>query len=522
MGTHERTPAWAHALLPLVTMLVLALATLFSPTAPALANSNDDAPQLEITRLEELVGHPLGNVSGSVFGEVTAKHVVGVEKDDFLHFKTLADEIAALKSRKIDGFAQDEPVARLATARNQELGIIPQPIAQCDYGFIFPKGSALAAQFDEVIERLRDDGTLETLKAEWTGPNEAVKDVPDQDWPTPNGTLTMAVVDTQEPMAYLSNGHYVGYDVELALLCCKKLGYGLDIRGMDVAHALPAVKAGDVSFGGGGISITKERGAQVDFSTPTYQGSIVAVVRAVDYVSANDLVGRGIAQFHTTFIAENRWQIILSGLCVTAIITTSAGLFGMLVGIISVFVQHDGPRWAQRLVRLFQAMVGRMPVVVVLMALYYIVFGSVNVSGTFVAILTFTLAFGAVSGRIMWKAIENLGPSQEESGLALGYTKDQVLRKILLPQAATAFMPQLANLYVTLFKDTSIVGYIAVQDLTRASDFIRSRTMDAFFPIVSTAIIYFLISLFLTWLLRRIVARLDMTNRPRRIEGVEP
>ena len=76
--------------------------------------------------------------------------------------------------------------------------------------------------------------------------------------------------------------------------------------------------------------------------------------------------------------------------------------------------------------------------------------------------------------------------------------------------------------FVSLVKETAVVGYIAVQDLTRASDLIRARTMDAFFPLVSTAIIYFLFCLLLAWVLRRIAAKLDVNNRPREIQGVEP
>ena len=110
---------------------------------------------------------------------------------------------------------------------------------------------------------------------------------------------------------------------------------------------------------------------------------------------------------------------------------------------------------------------------------------------------------------------------QEETGLALGYTRWQVFHKIIFPQARQQFTPQLMGQFISLVKDTAIVGFIAVQDLTRASDLIRARTMDAFFPLISTAIIYFLFCLLLSWVLRKIAARLDIANRPRKIEGVE-
>ena len=121
----------------------------------------------------------------------------------------------------------------------------------------------------------------------------------------------------------------------------------------------------------------------------------------------------------------------------------------------------------------------------------------------------------------MWTAVTGIDPIQEETGLALGYTRRQVFFKIIFPQARQQFTPQLMGQFISLVKDTAIVGYIAVQDLTRAGDLIRARTMDAFFPLISTAVIYFLFCLLLAWILRKIAARIDIANRPRKIEGVD-
>jgi polar amino acid transport system substrate-binding protein len=120
----------------------------------------------------------------------------------------------------------------------------------------------------------------------------------------------------------------------------------------------------------------------------------------------------------------------------------------------------------------------------------------------------------------MWTAVDAIDGIQEETGRALGYNRRQVFSKIIFPQARQQFTPQLMGQFVSLVKETAIVGYIAVQDLTRASDLIRARTMDAFFPLVSTAIIYFIFCRLLAWVLGKVAARLDVTNRPRKIEGV--
>ena len=143
-----------------------------------------------------------------------------------------------------------------------------------------------------------------------------------------------------------------------------------------------------------------------------------------------------------------------------------------------------------------------------------------DVAGELVAIIAFTLAFGSTAGTTMWTAVDGVDVIQEETGLALGYTRQEVFKKIIFPQARQQFTPQLMGQFVSLVKDTAIVGYIAVVDLTRASDLIRARTMDAFFPLIATAVIYFLFCRLLARLLGRIAAKLDVTNRPREIEGV--
>ena len=225
--------------------------------------------------------------------------------------------------------------------------------------------------------------------------------------------------------------------------------------------------------------------------------------------------------FYKTFIEESRWQLIVKGLGVTILISVSAGVLGVLLGYATVLARRSGVAWLIKLVDCYQALMGGIPMMVVLMVLYYVVFGSVNISGIIVSIIAFTLSFGSTSGTTMWTAVSGLDVIQEETGLALGYTRQQVFRKIIFPQAEAQFLPQVASQFVSMVKETAIVGYIAVQDLTRASDLIRARTLDAFFPLISTAIIYFIFCRLLAFVLGKVVDRLDATRGPRKVEGVQ-
>jgi polar amino acid transport system substrate-binding protein len=281
-----------------------------------------------------------------------------------------------------------------------------------------------------------------------------------------------------------------------------------------------AVSSGKADFGGT-LTQTPERSAACDFSYTVMPTTISVIVESKDGAARDESLFASLSSsFRKTFIEESRWKLILSGLGVTVLISVCAGSFGLLLGYVTVLARRSGIRWVGKLVDGYQALMGGIPLVVVLMVLYYVVFGSLNVAGEIVAIIAFTLAFGSTAGSTMWTAVDGIDVIQEETGLALGYTRKAVFHKIIFPQARQQFTPQLMGQFVSLVKDTAIVGYIAVQDLTRAGDLIRARTMDAFFPLISIALVYFLFCRLLAWLLRKVAANLDVTNHPRKIEGV--
>ena len=121
----------------------------------------------------------------------------------------------------------------------------------------------------------------------------------------------------------------------------------------------------------------------------------------------------------------------------------------------------------------------------------------------------------------MWNAITAVDPGQTEAGRAIGFGDRETFFLVVLPQAARQFAPLLRSQFVSLVKDTSVVGFIAVQDLTRVGDIIRARTMEAFFPLIAIAIIYFLLCFLLTKVINHYIEKLEPSDGPRTIEGVD-
>ena len=150
------------------------------------------------------------------------------------------------------------------------------------------------------------------------------------------------------------------------------------------------------------------------------------------------------------------------------------------------------------------------------MIMFYIVFASMDVDPVLASILTFGLNFAAYVSEMFRVAVESVDPGQVEAGIALGFSRFGTFRHIVLPQATRRVLPVYKGEFISMIKMTSVVGYIAVQDLTKASDIIRSRTFDAFFPLIMVAILYFAITYLLTFCLTILEKRLDRKGRRKR------
>jgi len=148
---------------------------------------------------------------------------------------------------------------------------------------------------------------------------------------------------------------------------------------------------------------------------------------------------------------------------------------------------------------------------VLLMLIFYVVFASVNISPVLVAVLAFGMNFAAYVSEMFRSGIEGIDKGQSEAGIAMGFTRTQTFGFVVLPQMIQRILPVYKGEFISMVKMTSIVGYIAVQDLTKASDIIRSRTFDPFFPLIMIAVLYFLIA----WVLMQALEHVERKTDPR-------
>lgn len=217
--------------------------------------------------------------------------------------------------------------------------------------------------------------------------------------------------------------------------------------------------------------------------------------------------------FYNNLIAEQRYRMILEGLQVTLLITFCAAVLGTLLGGLVCWARMNRRPWLRQAAIIYIDLMRGTPVLVFMMLMYYVFMAPLDASGITVAVVTFAMNMSAYAGEMFRSAIEGIDRGQTEAGLALGYTPQQTFLRIVLPQVVRQIMPVYLGEVISLLKGTSIVGYIAIVDMTRASDLIRSRTFDAFFPLILTAAIYFVVA----WLIGVLLNGLVQKRRTRSI-----
>ena len=222
------------------------------------------------------------------------------------------------------------------------------------------------------------------------------------------------------------------------------------------------------------------------------------------------MIGSITESFTNNLIVEDRYRMILDGLQVTLIITLCAAVLGTLLGGLVCWMRMNRRPWLQKVGKAYLGLMYGTPVLVLLMLMYYVVMAPLDATGIVVAIVTLAMNMAAYICEILRTAIQRIDRGQTEAGLALGFTERQTFFKIVLPQVIKSIMPVYQGEIVCLLKETSIVGFIAVADMTHACDLIRSRTFDAFFPLIVTAIIYFLMTRLIVLLFQSLVQRQRM------------
>lgn len=462
----------------------------------------EEEKPLTYDSLESLNGVKMGCMSGSIY-DVTIKE--NYEDSEIVYFNSRAELLMGLKQKKVEAYLADEPVAIWFAADNKDIGYIEEPIQTVEYGICFSdEASIIRELFDKYLKECKDNGYLEKLQNKWISANGTKAEVGDYNLTGKNGIVKACTTPDAAPFSFFKNNKFEGFEVELLMSFCEAYGYDLQIESTSFDALISSVSSNKYDVAFNGIYITEERKKSVDFCEPIYVGNVVAVVRRDDVKKENLLLSLK-NKIYQTFIEEDRYKLIIDGICTTLSIVACSMICGTIFGFVLFLLTRKLNGSIKKIVDVLAYIISGLPIVVLLMIMFYIIFAKSSLSGSVISIICFTLTEGFAVYGMLKTGVGAIDKGQYEGALALGYTDKQSLFKFVLPQALRIVMPTYRGEIVSLIKSSSVVGYVTVQDITRVSDIIRSRTYDAFFPLIVTAIIYFV----LAWLLTKLADHLQ-------------
>ncbi len=212
--------------------------------------------------------------------------------------------------------------------------------------------------------------------------------------------------------------------------------------------------------------------------------------------------------FYKCFIKDNRYKMLLGGIGVTVKVSLLAALLGMIIGFIIAVFNLSNKKSLRTIGKVYTDIIRGTPSVTQLMIIYFVIFATINWSKWIIASIAFGINSGAYVSEIIRAGILSVDKGQTEAGRSLGLNASQTMTNIIIPQAVTNIFPALCNEFITLIKETAIVGYVGLVDIQKAGDFIKSATYKAFMPLIGTAVIYFVIIKLLTILFDRLEKRM--------------
>lgn len=463
--------------------------------------------------LDDIADQCVGVLLGSVYDNFVATHYPNAQ---ILQIDKSPDLGVALIAGQCDAGISNLVEAADLLHTHPDLGIFARDFMAMDVAMGFnKKDRVLCNEFNTFLAGIRASGLLEEITRRWIDSTEYARMPVLQFKPSGLPPLRVGTPGENIPYTYIKDGQMSGLDIEILARFAASQGREIKYSLMSFASMIPSIATGKVDVIAKSVVITPERAKQVLFSDSYFTMNTCALALKKNIAAYDNQTEETVQQtffarvadsFYNNIIAEKRYLLILDGLWQTILISVFAILLGTLLGAAVCFMRMSRNKVLSGFALGYITLMRGMPVLVLLMLTYYVIFASWNVSATLVAILTFAMNFAAYVSEMFRTSIEGVERGQREAGIAMGFTRVQTFLLIVLPQAVKTVLPVYKGEVISLVKSTSVVGYIAVQDLTKASDIIRSRTFDAFFPLVMVAIIYFLLS----WLL---AAGLDYLNR---------
>lgn len=435
---------------------------------------------------------------------------------ELLRFEMIPDVLFAVDSENADAAFTIEVCADEYNAGKEKVKKIGESFGGHSTGILFGKSmenQKYLREFNIFLKKIKDSGEFDNIKDRWLKYSSKKIPIDTSKLKGGNGTVVLGADIACQPYTYVYENKPAGFDIELVYRFCEEYGYNLDIYLVEFTGLLSGLKSGKYGLVAGGMSITEERKKSLDFSDPIAENNYYLYIKNSDYVEKFNIISYLKEGLYKTFIVENRYKLFLEGIGMTFFITIFSIIFGTILSFLICIYRLTESKLANKICDIYVSLLQGTPIVVLLMLLYYAVFNNSSLEPKFVAIIGFTLNFSAYVSEIMITSIRGVSEGQIEAARAMGYSEAKTFIKFVFPQSLVSIIPVYKGEVISLFKSTSIVGYIAIQDMTKMSDVVRSRTFEPFIPIAFIAIFYCVIAFLVSKILEMVLLKIDWKKR---------
>lgn len=469
---------------------------------------------LKVQRIEDINDQTIGVLQGSIFEKFCQNDFPNAK---IASYNNYADMGLAIEMDHCDLLVISADPAQSIMTECKDIDTIGTVYSEL-YAATFRKSdTALCREFNEVLSKLYKTGEIYNIKKRcFNETGDGVR--PSYNVPSKGEPIVVGTMGTNAGYCIVEKDFYGGYEPELALCLGEKLQRPVNFVTIDFGGLIPALTSGKIDMVLATIAITPEREKQVLFSMPYDTSAVYAITKVTnpDKELYNNSFFENVREsFYNNIIKEDRWKMVVDGFWKTVTITFFAIILGTLIGCLICWMRMRKNKLLQIIAKIYVEILRDVPILVFLMLMFYVVFAHSNITATWVAIIAFGMNFGAFTSVMFQTGIEGIDRGQREAGFALGFSKTGTFFNFILPQAMRNIVPVFKNEAVSLLKNTSVVGYIAIQDLTKVSDIIRSRTFDAFFPLIAVSIVYFIMA----WLMGKGLDLLIRNNNKKKVRS---
>lgn len=430
----------------------------------------------------------------------------------FKYYPALPDILQAVSIGAVDYGSAFDNTREEQLAQFEDIAALPENCYVNKFSFMFPrndKGNKLCKEFNDFYKKCRESGVYDEMLAKWQSQDESkyVIDVDSYKPDVDNGQISVVTLGKWTPMSFIYNNELSGMYVELTYMFCKEYGYTPQFSIADIDGELAGVATGEYDMVADIASENEERKKNVIFSDTILEEATILVTKAdtdaiKEVPKAQAFVQSIKESFVNCFITQKRYQMLFDGLNVTITISLLSILLGTVLGGIICALRMSGNTFCEAFSIIYIKLVQGMPIVVLLLLLFYVVFAGTGIDSRWICVVGFSLDFSAYCSEIFRTNIESVPRGQRIAARALGFSEVGAFTRVVLPQALIGILPVYCGQVVSLIKLTSVAGYIAVVDLTKSSDLIRSATYEALFPLLVTALVYFILASVINLLLR--------------------